>query len=382
MPFNRPTLTDLRAQNQSYIETQISGVGKLLRFSNMRVLSDVVSGMAHLHYGYLDYIALQATPATATDEYLAAWGALKSVYRKSASASICAQVTFTGEAGSVIPAGLVLTRSDNYQYTIDKIVTIGSDGKGTGSVTAVLIDPKQDVSGGGVSGNTQAGTRLTLESPPLGVDSTAIMNIAATGGSDIESENSFRERILFAYQNISNGGSKSDFIKWARAVPGVTRAWCVRRIVGAGTVGVYVMTDTSNVNDDGFPSGSDGISSREDWGAIRATGTQGVVADYIYDLQPVTALVFVCSPIKKKVNFEFKGLKEASDDLKEKIRQAINSVFFDVDQLDGSGVILLSELNYALSNITGSTGYIMNQPSNNIQLGIGELPIIGDIQYV
>lgn len=382
MPFNRPTLTDLRAQNQSYIETQISGVGKLLRFSNMRVLSDVVSGMAHLHYGYLDYIALQATPATATDEYLAAWGALKSVYRKSASASICSQVTFTGEAGSVIPAGLVLTRSDNYQYTIDKIVTIGSDEKGTGSVTAVLIDPKQDVSGGGVFGNTQTGTRLTLESPPLGVDSIAIMNIAATGGSDIESESSFRERILFAYQNISNGGSKSDFIKWARAVPGVTRAWCVRRIVGAGTVGVYVMTDTSNVNDDGFPSGSDGISSREDWGAIKATGTQGVVADYIYDLQPVTALVFVCSPIKKKVNFEFKGLKEASDDLKEKIRQAINSVFFDVDQLDGSGVILLSELNYALSNITGSTGYIMNQPSNNIQLGIGELPIIGDIQYV
>lgn len=382
MPFKRPTLTDLRAQNQSYIETQLSGVGKLLRFSNMRVLSDVVSGMAHLHYGYLDYIALQATPATATDEYLAAWGALKSVYRKSASASICAQVTFTGEAGSVIPAGLVLTRSDNYQYTIDKIVTIGSDGKGTGSVTAVLIDPKQDATGGGVSGNTQAGTRLTLESPPLGVDSTVIMNVSATGGSDIESESSFRERILFAYQNISNGGSKSDFIKWARAVPGVTRAWCVRRIVGAGTVGVYVMTDTSNVNDDGFPSGSDGISSKEGWGSTKATGTQGVVADYIYDLQPVTALVFVCSPIKKKVNFEFKGLKDASDDLKEKIRQAINSVFFDVDQLDGSGVILLSELNYALSNITGSAGYIMNQPSNNIQLGIGELPIIGDIQYV
>lgn len=382
MPFNRPTLTDLRAQNQSYIETQLSGVGKLLRFSNMRVLSDVVSGMAHLHYGYLDYIALQATPATATDEYLAAWGALKSVYRKSASAAICAQVTLTGAVGSVVPAGLVLVRSDSYQYTLDSLVTIGPDGKGAGSVTAVLIDPTQDVTGGGASGNTQAGTRLTLESPPLGIDSIAIMNVSATGGSDIESESSFRERILFAYQNISNGGSEADFIKWARAVPGVTRAWCVRRIVGAGTVGVYVMTDTSNVNDDGFPSGTDGISSKEAWGTTKATGTQGVVADYIYDLQPVTALVFVCSPIKKKVDFELEGLKEASDDLKEKIRKAINSVFFEVDKLDGSGVILLSELNYALSNITGSTGYIMNQPSSNIQLDIGELPIIGDIQYV
>lgn len=70
----------------------------------MGVLADVDAGMAHLHYGYLDYIALQATPATATDEYLAAWAALKGIYRKPATAAQ-GKIQLTGRAGAYVDVG-------------------------------------------------------------------------------------------------------------------------------------------------------------------------------------------------------------------------------------------------------------------------------------
>jgi len=377
MPFNRPTLTELREQNQGYIETQLESVGKLLRFSNMRVLSDVISGMSHLHYGYLDYIARQAVPITAVDEYLAAWGSLVRVYRKPAGPALCTQVRFTGLDGATIDAGAILKRSDGYQYTLDVKVTI-ENGEAIGSITAVLPDPQEDTTGGGAKGNAAAGTTLVLDTTWTGIDSTAVMVVAATGGTDIEDEESFRNRILLAYRNTPQGGSKADYIKWALEVPGVTRAWTVGRLVGPGTVGVYIMADGSG---DGFPTGDDGVSSKETWGAQKATGMQGEVADYIYDVQPVTALVFVCSPVKKEVDFEIKGLSEATEETKQKILSAINEVFFDVDELDGSSVILLSELNYAISNVTGTTGYILAEPAGNITLNVGELPAIGEVTY-
>jgi uncharacterized phage protein gp47/JayE len=37
------------------------------------------AGMSHLHYAYLDYIALQTNPFTATDEWLAGWMALTDI---------------------------------------------------------------------------------------------------------------------------------------------------------------------------------------------------------------------------------------------------------------------------------------------------------------
>jgi len=377
MPFNRPTLSELREQNQGFLETQLKDTGKLLRFSNMRVLSDIVSGMAHLHYGYLDYIALQATPATATDEHLAAWGALKSIFRKAAAAAQ-GKISLTGGEGAYVEAGAILKRSDGYQYRLNQRVTLGADGQGEGHVTAILFDPQEDATGGGANGNAGVGTILTLDTPWLNVDSRATLIEAAAGGADIETEDSFRSRILFAYQNPPQGGNEADFVRWALEVPAVTRAWVVRRLMGAGTVGVYIMSDEDG---DGFPDGTDGVSSKEDWGAVKATGLQGKVADYIYDLQPVTSLTYVCSPIKKEIDIEIEGLSGASDVVRNNIREVVAESLFDVDRLDGKSVILLSDLNFAISSVAGTSGYILKEPHANIALDVGELPVVGEITY-
>ncbi|MEC5343650.1 baseplate J/gp47 family protein [Brenneria populi] len=390
MPFNRPTLTELRERNKAFVESELKDVGALLRFSNLRVIADADAGMSWLHYGYLDWIAKQAVPYTATDEHLAAWGAMKSVYRKAATAATSPTALFTGTAGSVVSAGAVLNRSDGYQYTLDEEITIGSDGAATGSITAVLLDPADDASAGGDAGNADAGTFLTLDTSWSGVDSTVTMTAAATGGADIEDEDDFRIRVLYAYQHPLQGGAEADYVQWATSVPGVTRAWCLKHLLGIGSVGVYIMTDGDDrTNDAGFPVGTDGVATKEVWGIDgtgtgAATGVQLAVADYIWNRQPVTALVWVCSPIVKAVDFVIDGIAGADSTVKSAIAKAINSVFFDKGDPRGdagAGVIYLSDLVYAIADVPGSTGFVLTSPSTNITLNTGELPVLGNMEY-
>lgn len=380
MPYNRPTLSELRARNLAAIESELKGVGAPLRFSNLSILGTADAGLAYLHYGYLDWIAKQSVPWSATDENLAGWAALKSVTQKAANAGTNTSANFTGTAGKTVPAGTVLNRGDGYQYTTDAEIVISSSGTGLGGITAVLPDPNDDPTGGGAAGNTPAGTQLSLDTSISGVDSVVTLATAITDGSDIESEDAFRSRMLLAYQNTPQGGNDDDYEGWALEVSGVTRAWTARRLLGAGTVGVYIMTDGTDTSNNGFPVGTDGISELENWSAVKATGDQGRVADYIYPRQPVTALVYVCSPIKKTINFIIDGISTADSTTAAAINAAIDGVFFESGDPTG-GKVLLSDLVIALSNVSGTSGFILTSPAANIITATGELPVRGTVTY-
>ncbi|MGE0971121.1 baseplate J/gp47 family protein [Klebsiella sp. WOUb02] len=380
MPFKRKTLSELREENRQFMQAELKNVGALLRFGNLKVLADMDAGMAHLHYAYLDYIALQTNPFTATDEWLAGWMALKQTYRKAATASQ-SSVEATGTSGARLPAGTVLNRSDGYQYVTDSELIIGAGKKGTTTITAILPDLTDDSTGGGSNGNADAGTILTLDANVSGVDNSLTLVDPATGGADIESVEDFRQRGLLAYQNPPQGGSDADYKKWALAVSGVTRAWIKRRGMGMGSVVIYIMCDGNDTTNNGFPTGTDGISSLEDWGVIKATGDQGRVADYIYPLQADTAIIYVCSPIKKIVDLTISGIPDASSETIQAITDAINLLFFDNGNPDGSGKIYLSDVNGALSQVEGSTGYVLESPTQNIVLDTGELPLLGEVNF-
>lgn len=391
MPFARPTLSELRARNVAFIESELrgKGLGSLLRFSNLRVLGNADAGMAHLHYSYLDYISLQTTPYTATDEWLAGWAALKNVFRKPASAAACKQVLFTGTPGRTVSAGSTTRRSDGYEYSLDAEVTLGADGKGVGAVTAILPDPATDPTGGGDAGNAPAGTLLTLDVSIAGVDSTVTAVAAITGGADIEDEEAFRSRMLLAWQDTAQGGNDTDYERWALEVPGVTRAWVVRRMMGAGTVGIYIMCDGVSGHPDGFPVGTNGVSTYEPANAQVATGDQGRVADALYRQHNVTAEVWVCSPGRLSVDFVISGISTADEVTKAAIRSAIDRVFFNEGrpgvkpEVDTPPVIIdLSSFELAIASIPGTKGFLLESPAGNIMPGVGDLAVTGEITYI
>ena len=381
MPFKRKTLSELREENRQFMQAELESVGALLRFGNLKVLADMDAGMAHLHYAYLDYIARQSTPFTSTDEWLAGWMALKQIYRKAATAARSPAAAVTGTPGKTLPKGAVINRDDGYQYTTDSAITINTAGSATVAVTAVLPDITDDVTGGGASGNADAGTILTLDANAPGIDSSVTLIEPATGGANIESEEDFRLRGLLAYQNPPQGGSDTDYKSWALSVSGITRAWIRRRGMGPGTVVIYIMCDGDDKTNHGFPVGTDGVSQLEEWGAVKATGDQGRVADYMYPLAPVTSLNYVCSPIRREVNFDIAGIQSADSTVVQAIKDAINDLFFDEGNPDGTGKIYLSDLNRVISSVSGTTGYSLEQPAANIVLAIGELPVLGEVIF-
>ncbi|UPG86863.1 baseplate J/gp47 family protein [Luteibacter aegosomatis] len=388
MPFSRPTLSELRAQVLADIKAGLPGADSLLRFSNLNVIGVSTAGLAHLHYGYLDYIALQATPYTATDEFLEAWAALKDVFREPATAAH-GNATWQGQPGTSLPQGWPVARGDGYAYATAADAVVGPDGTVTVEVTAVLppIDPINNPTGRGADGNADVGTTLTLQAPIAGIQSTGSATTALTGGADVESNDSLRARMLFAYQNPVSGGSATDYVDWARDVPGVTRAWCAPNGFGAGTVVVYFMLDQAEAVHGGFPQGTDGVSQFDKGPGttgprgIVAAGDQLTVADALITEQPVTALVYACAPQANTVDFTVTGLSSASDATKAAIGSAIDAVFLAQGQPIAGSEVDLSSINAAIAAIAGTQGFVITAPASNIANLTGKLPVRGTMSY-
>lgn len=382
MPYLRPTLSDLKAQVAADIQSRLPGTDPLLRFSSFGVIGRALAGLAQLQYGYTDYIAKQSNPFTATDEFLEAWAALKGIYREPAAqagALTPGQIQFTGTSGT-IPAGTSISRSDGVGYTTT------SEGTVTAGVVTVNAVANADPAGlVGAFGNCAVGTSMTLGVSIAGINSTGQVSVAFTGGADIEKDDSLRSRMLFAYQNPAQGGSESDYVGWARAVAGVTRAWCNPVGFGPGTVVVYTMFDQAESGNDGFPVGTDGVATNEKR-AAPATGDQLAVANSIYPLRPVTALVYSCGPIPTAIDFTITGTANFTAAQKAAIEAAISGIFVlygsPVGTGSQNGVVDLSYIDSAIAAIAGTQGFVITSPLQNIVGTTGQLPVLGNITWL
>ncbi|WP_338662637.1 baseplate J/gp47 family protein [Pararoseomonas sp. SCSIO 73927] len=287
MPNERPTLTALARQARADMAAAVGGV--LLRTSPLAIMAKVLAGLVDGVYGYLAWLALQTNPFTATGAFLVAWGALVGILQKAASVA-AGGATFAGTPGSPIPAGIRLARTaDGVAYVTTALATIGAGGTAT-----VPIEAEE----AGAAGNALLGAEVALVGALSGVTSTGTLSTAPAGGADAELEEDFRARVLERYATPPQGGSLSDYVRWARDVAGVTRAWASS--LGDGNVVVHIMLDDARAAFGGFPQGSDGVASDEPRGTA-ATGDQLVVADAISADRPATALVHVVSPVFQAV---------------------------------------------------------------------------------
>ncbi|GAB7525315.1 baseplate J/gp47 family protein [Paraburkholderia sp. 2C] len=375
MPFSRPSLTDLKSQVAADVQANLQGVTALLRYAVVRVVTIVQAGLAHLHYGYIDWISKQAVPWTATDEYAAGWGALKGVYLKAATEASGA-AAFIGTTGTPLPAGTTIVRGDGRTYVTlaDTVV----DGSGNVTVQAQDTTP-------GAAGNCDQGTQLSLGTAIPGIQSTGSASTAFTGGADVENAEDFNARIIDAFQNPPQGGDKTDYVTWALAVAGVTRAWCRPNGFGAGTVVVYTMFDDAESAHGGFPQGTNGVSQFDQGpdGLPRdtvATGDQLAVADAIISTQPVTALVYSCAPSQNVVPFTITGLSTASSATKAALEAAIDDVFLRTGDPTGA-TVALSDIESSIAAIAGTEGFVITSPTGNITSAIGFLPVRGTMTY-
>jgi uncharacterized phage protein gp47/JayE len=362
MPFNRPTLTELRDRAQGSLDSRLTGTDARLRRSNTNVLATVHSGAMHGLYGYLDYIANQAVPGPDNDEYwLERHASLWKVYRKAATAA-GGNVTFTGANGSVIPAGTALQRSDGAFYTTqaDGTITTGS------AVVAITADEA------GKSGNTAAGSQLTLVNPIVGVIGTVpVASGGLTNGTDIESLDRLWQRLSRRIGQPPQGGADFDYISWALEVAGVTRAWCYPAYLGLGTVGVtFVMDDQAGTIIPDSPKVAEVaayIEQHED----------PVTGDLIG--RPVTADVTVFALTAVPLNFTIDLTPDTAA-----VRTAVAAELADLvaRESEPNGTLLLTHISEAISIAAGEGNHILTVPAADQVAGVGNIFVMGAITWV
>lgn len=366
-PFSRPTLTALRNTAIQDITTSgVPGLDGLRRNSVLGVLAWVMPGLAYSVYGYLDWIARESVPFTATDEYLQAWAAMIGVYPKDSTPATGA-AQFTGTAGLPLPEGAMLTRRDGTPYTTTADGTVDP----TGVLTVPIIAA---ISGAGTNADT--GVAISIDMPVPGINSGGVTVTPLTGGADQETQDELRTRMLFAYANPPQGGAASDYVEWALEVPGVTRAWIQS---SGGQVQVYPMFDVANAADGGFPRGSDGAASAE-IRAPTATGDQLAVAEHIWPVQPVTALVFVAAPLPLPIDVTLANLDPSTIEMEAAILAALDDTFLAIGEV--AGTIYPSQLYQAISATPGVNRFDMTIPAAPVAAGPGALPVMGSLSVI
>lgn len=230
MPWPRPSVETIYERVKADMESRVTSGVKIPRVSLLGVMALTFAGATHLTYGFLVWLSKQLFVDTATTFGLERWGNILGLPRLAATYTT-GVVSFTGTNGFTIAAGFEFTNSDGYAYTTDEAFTIGS----TTSVTATAIDSS--------SLYNCSDSYMTVSSPSGDVDSTVTVLSGFDDGRDIETKEAWILRLLFRFQNPPSSGNAADYVRWAREINGVGKAWCLPLFSGDGTVAVVVATE-------------------------------------------------------------------------------------------------------------------------------------------
>lgn len=169
------------------------------------------------------YLDLLATPAQIT--------------RKAANYAT-AVLTVEGTSGTEIPAGTVFATEaaggvSSIEFVSLEDTEIGSEG---------TVDVTVQASEAGTGSNVNPGTIVLMSEPINGV--TSVTNAEkASGGTEEESDDDLRERILEAYANMDTSyvGNNADYKRWAEEVTGIGTAIVVPEWDGPETVKIVCL---------------------------------------------------------------------------------------------------------------------------------------------
>ncbi|HDR8962479.1 TPA: baseplate J/gp47 family protein [Burkholderia vietnamiensis] len=347
MTFPLPTLPELIERVGGDLTSAADGA---LRRSDQRALVRVHSGASHEMHGYLGWTARQILPDDCDEEMLLRHARLRlAVPRKDASAA-SGFVSASGAEGKTIDAGALLQADDQRRYLVVETTTIRA---GTAKVQVRAVDA-------GVAGNIGAGVRLRFISPVVGVsDTVMVLDPGISGGTDQESVERLRQRVIRSYRLVPDGGNGDDYVTWALEVPGVTRAWCRPHYMGLGTVGVFFMRD-------------------DDLNPVPDEQACATVKAYIERQRPVTAELYVLAPKPRAIDFD---IRLSPDD--EATRTAVVENLSDLLEREGAlGVTVLeSHLRQAISGARGERDHKLLQPVDDVALQPNEIPVMGATKW-
>ena len=204
--------------------------------SDIGIRIKVLAGEIYSASAAVEWLKRQTFYQTASGEQLDERAAERGVARKPASGAV-GVLTFSRSAPlwfpAVLPAGTVCATSGEgaARYVTTEDATLPAN--------SLSLDVPARAETPGAAGNALAGTVTVLVTPSAAVES--VTNSAAfTGGTDGESDDALRARLLQRCAQPANGTNAAWYRQLALSCAGVASANVVPRANGVGTVAVYL----------------------------------------------------------------------------------------------------------------------------------------------
>ncbi|EAP7663573.1 baseplate J/gp47 family protein [Salmonella enterica] len=360
MPYQPTPLAQLINQTQQDISQRLEGTLPGLDETTLHAIGYAQAGLSAQEQEHLAWIARQIIPSDADEAELLKHCAWWGIVRKPASrAGGPVQLTLTDTATA--DAGTQLQRGDGVIY---QITTSEKAPAGTLEVEVVAMDA-------GAAGNAPAGTLLTFITPQAGIVQTAtVTGSGITGGADVESISELLSRLVFRVQYPPSGGTKYDFERWAREVPGVTRAWCLPEWPQAGSLGVTFVLDN---NPDIFPGEGDVARVAEYIKSHPDPATGQPVG------QALGPVVKVFKLTNHPVAFQIKIAPNTPEN-QQAVRQALTDLLYN--EARPGGIILPSAFWRAVAGVKVLDDFELRSPLESVSAGAMELLTVGEIAWL
>ncbi|WP_075259034.1 baseplate J/gp47 family protein [Herbaspirillum camelliae] len=350
MAFDRPTLKELVSRALADINGRLTGAEARLSVATLNVLAVVQSGAVDGLHGHLDWLADQLMIDRCDEDHLARYASIWKVPRKGAGPS-AGFASVNAFSALTVDAGTLIQRQDGVQYKTTASTNLAV---GAGALPLVAVVA-------GKAGNAPAGVALNLVTPIDGLDSSMTVGPGGiTDGTEQETVDAWRARILERIQSPPNGGTKSDYEAWALEVQGVTRAWVYPNEMGAGTVTVRFMRDNDAV-------------------PIPDAAAVAAVKAHLETKKPVTAELYVVAPVPAPINFQFTQLSPDTP----ATRAAIQAELSDLLRREAipGGTIKLSHMRAAISSAAGEDDYVLAAPAANVINPVGSISTVGEFSW-
>jgi uncharacterized phage protein gp47/JayE len=366
MPWQTPTLKDVRSLVRDNIRGSLPGADALVPNSVLRVLSDSQGALCHLTLQYIDWLALQLIPDTAETEWLDRHG---DIWLVNADGT-------TGRKLATLSGGTVNITAALPYITIPIYSQLSAIMSGTGGgsmayetlqeiVTAPNLIPvpcQVRALDPGTMGNLNPGDTMSFNPSILNVQDAVV--VIVDGGTDTETDDELRVRVLERIRQPPMGGAANDYVRWAKGVAGVTRAWCMPLEMGIGTVTVRFLMDDLRASNDGWPNDFD----------------IATVQAYLDSVRPVAVKdFFVVAPIKQFINVSISNLVPDNDETRAAIEQSLLDMLFNLAK-PGQTIFAVWKAQ-AIMNTANVMSFDLGNWTDDVMPSIGNMAVLGDIIY-
>ena len=240
MPLPSQTINEIYALIISDIEAALSQTIPIIPKAVWRRVAMALAGAWLILYKYGTQLHRERFVQTASIEWLRLLGELVAVNQQAASTwAGTASIICTGSVGAIDAGTQFLNSLTGVVYLVETgiIITPGT------LVLSLFSGSSGDI------GNLTTGDVLDIVSPLAGVALTATAVATTQSGDDAEDVETYRQRVLNAYQKKPQGGATTDYEQWGLEAPNVINIYPYAAAT-PGEVDIYVEVDNQV---DGIP---------------------------------------------------------------------------------------------------------------------------------